>query len=302
MKLAHSILVLKREPSRLNHILNNLTQAGYALVTTEVADEAIEHAARKSFPLVLVETEFLASVIELLGVFRRADALSSIVVVTQKVDLNSVVHSIRLRIADVFSMTDDDSVILGRIRSLLPAAPIVVTQLNKQIGQLSEEKQALEERLRALAGEFELWQKTVAGAITCATAHISGPGSTTAPVAANQTEVLEFMLGTNPGAVAPARPVEAAMPKEPPDGLRLKPLIDFIVKQAGGGTAGQLAVYHVFLKVPLNLLHAAKIPSLQLIDETSEIRSPQLIQIILAAVRETLGVEHVPVPAMAGAM
>jgi hypothetical protein len=84
-------------------------------------------------------------------------------------------------------------------------------------------------------------------------------------------------------------------------GLRLKPLIDFIIKQAGGGTAGQLAVYHVFLKVPLNLLHAAKIPSLQLIDETSEIRSPQLIRIILTAMRETLGVEYMPVPTMAGA-
>ncbi|HXB03071.1 MAG TPA: hypothetical protein VNV15_09680 [Opitutaceae bacterium] len=291
MKLAHSILVLKREPSRLNHILNNLTEAGYALVTTGVADEAIEHAARKSFPLVLVETEFLASVIGLLGVFRRADALSSIVVVTQKVDLNSVVHGIRLRIADVFSITDDDSVIVGRIRSLLPAAPIVVTQLNKQIGQLSEEKQALEERLRALAGEFELWQKTVSGAITSATAHISGPGSTTAPTAVNQTEVLEFMLGATPGAVAPATPV---MAEAAAGGLRLKPLIDFIVKQAGGGTAGQLAVYHVFLKVPLNLLHTAKIRSLQLVDETVEIHSPHLTRVILNAVRETLGVEYVP--------
>jgi hypothetical protein len=180
---------------------------------------------------------------------------------------------------------------------LLPAAPIVVTQLNKQIDQLSGEKQALEERLRALAGEFELWQKTVAGAITSATAHISGPGSTTAPTAVNQTEVLEFVLGTNPNALAPVTP---AMVEASSGGLRLKPLIDFIVKQAGGGTAGQLAVYHVFLKVPLNLLHEAKIPSLQLINETSEIRSPHLTRIILTAVRETLGVEYVPLPAMAG--
>jgi hypothetical protein len=247
---------------------------------------------------VLVETESLASVTTLLGVLRRADALSSIVVVTKSVDLNSVIHGIRLRIADVFSYANDDAAILGRVRSLLPAMPIVVTQLNKQIDQLSEEKLALEERLRSLAGEFELWQKTVSGAISCATAHISGPGATTAPNAINQTEVLEFVLGTNPAAIAPAPPAEPALAETSSGGMRLKPLIDFIAKQAGGGTAGQLAVYHVFLKVPLNLLHAAKLPSLQLVDETFEIHSPPLTRVILNAVRETLGVEYVP--SMAG--
>jgi DNA-binding response OmpR family regulator len=165
MKLAHSILVLKREPSRLDNVLTDLIEAGYTVVATRTAEDAIEHAATTPFPLILVEAEFLASVIEVLGVFRRADALSSIVVVTQTLDLNSIVHGIRLRIADVFSNNDDDSVILGRVRSLLPPVPIVVTQLNKQINQLSEEKQALEERLRALAEEFELWQKTVAGTV-----------------------------------------------------------------------------------------------------------------------------------------
>jgi DNA-binding NarL/FixJ family response regulator len=169
MKLAHSILALKAEPSRLDNVLNDLSEAGYAIVATGVADEAIEHAATKSFSLVLVETESLASVVELLGVLRRANILSSIVVVTQDLDLNSIVHGIRLRIADVFSNYDADSVILGRIRSLLPDAPIVVEQLNKRISQLSEEKQALEVRLRTLAEEFELWQKTVANTNTDAT-------------------------------------------------------------------------------------------------------------------------------------
>jgi DNA-binding NarL/FixJ family response regulator len=170
MNLAHSILVLKAVPSRLDYALNDLTKAGYTIVTTCTAGEAIEHAARKAFPVVLVEAESLASVIDMLGVFRQADALSSILVVTQSLDLNSIVHGIRLRIADVFSNNEDDSVILGRIRSLLPPMPIVVTQLNKQIDQLSAEKQVLEERLRSLAGEFELWQKTIAGTITDATA------------------------------------------------------------------------------------------------------------------------------------
>jgi DNA-binding response OmpR family regulator len=169
MKLTHSILVLKRDPSRLDNLLYDLSEAGYAIVTTCTANETIDHAAANPFPLVLVEAESLASVIELLGVLRRADTLSSIVVVTQRVDLNSIVHGIRLRIADVFSNNDGDSVVLGRVRSLLPPVPIVVTQLNKQINQLSEEKQVLEERLRALAEEFELWQKTVAGTITDAT-------------------------------------------------------------------------------------------------------------------------------------
>jgi DNA-binding response OmpR family regulator len=170
MNLAHSILVLKADHSRLDYVLNDLTKAGYAIAATHTANEAVEQAATTPFPLVLVEAESLASVVELIGILRRADALSSIVVVTQNLDLNSIVHGIRLRIADVFSKADDDSVILGRVRSLLPPMPVFVTQLNKQINQLSEEKQALEERLRALAEEFELWQKTVAGAITDATA------------------------------------------------------------------------------------------------------------------------------------
>jgi hypothetical protein len=46
-------------------------------------------------------------------------------------------------------------------------------------------------------------------------------------------------------------------------------------------------------------LHAAKIPSLQLVDDTVEIQSPPLTRVILNAVRETLGVEYVP--AMANA-
>ncbi|HXC01130.1 MAG TPA: hypothetical protein VNU49_00665 [Opitutaceae bacterium] len=166
MNLAHSMLVLKAEPSRLDPALNDLAKAGYTIVTTGTAGEVVEQAATTRFPLVLVEAVSLASVVELIGVLRRADALSSIVVVTQNIDLNSIVHGIRLRIADVFSNNDDDSVILGRVRSLLPPIPIVVTQLNQQINQLSEEKQALEVRLHALAEEFELWQKTVAGTVT----------------------------------------------------------------------------------------------------------------------------------------
>jgi hypothetical protein len=294
MKFAHSVLVLKTAPSRLDGVLNSLGQAGYGIRATCLADEAIEHAATKPFPLVLIETQFLASVVNLLGILRRADALSSIVVVAQKVDLASVVDSIRLRIADIFSDTDDDSAILGRARSLLPAALPAFIQLNKQIDQLSAEKQALEDRLRTLAEEFELWQKTIGGAITHATAHVGGPSPIIASTDMDQTEGMGFTPDKNPRAVTPATPAAFPLAETATGGLRLKHLIDFITKQAGGGTAGQLAVYHVFLKVPLNLLHAAKIGSLQLIDETVEIDSPPLTHVILAAVRETLGVDYVP--------
>ncbi|HWZ94969.1 MAG TPA: hypothetical protein VNW30_07225 [Opitutaceae bacterium] len=145
-------------------MINDLAQDGYAIVSTGLAEEAKRRATAKPFPLLLIETEFLASVIELLGTLRQADALSSIIVVTKHVDLASVVQSIRLRIADVFSNADDDSTILGRARSLLPALPAAWTQLNEQIDRLSGEKQALEERLHALGGEFELWQKTTVAA------------------------------------------------------------------------------------------------------------------------------------------
>jgi hypothetical protein len=123
---------------------------------------------------------------------------------------------------------------------------------------------------------------------------IGGSGPTTAPVAMNQTEVMEFTLGANPTAAASVTPAEPPMAEAASERLRLKPLIDFIVKHAGGGTVGQLAVYRVFLKIPLNMLHAAKIRSLQLVDETFEIHSPPLTQVILSAVRETLGVEYMP--------
>ena len=72
--------------------------------------------------------------------------------------------------------------------------------------------------------------------------------------------------------------------------FRLKPVIDFIVQQAGGGTVGQLAVYRVFLKIPTQLLQAAKVESLNLVTDDVEIDHPPFREAVLNSVTETLGV------------
>ena len=78
---------------------------------------------------------------------------------------------------------------------------------------------------------------------------------------------------------------------ETPKPFRLKPAIDFIMVQSGGGTLGQLAVYRVFMRVPADLMKRAKIHSLSLVDETVEITDLELQHAIMRAINQTMGVE-----------
>ncbi|HSI85548.1 MAG: hypothetical protein ACAI35_01425 [Candidatus Methylacidiphilales bacterium] len=78
----------------------------------------------------------------------------------------------------------------------------------------------------------------------------------------------------------------------PVDGQKLKPLVDAIVNKAGGGTKGQLAVYRVFLKVPSDLLKAAGVGKLSLIDQNAAIKDPVLWETILRATMEVAGLEY----------
>ena len=109
---------------------------------------------------------------------------------------------------------------------------------------------------------------------------------------------------TNGIAVAPttaARAETAPLAPEPPlaaaperaESFHLRPLIDFIVGTAGGGTKGQLAVYRVFCKVPNELLLKSRITSLNLVGDDFEIQDTQLKTRLLEATRLVLGVEYV---------
>lgn len=62
----------------------------------------------------------------------------------------------------------------------------------------------------------------------------------------------------------------------------------------GGGVEGQLLVYQVFLRVPFQLLHDEGIKSLQLVDEKTVIRNPELHAAIVKAAKDVAGIELPP--------
>lgn len=141
-------------------------------------------------------------------------------------------------------------------------------------------------------------------------------GAALVPVSAGPRK-FSAALRRRPGIAAGARPEAAPSPVEPApsiapsttppppvesreadpgrrrESFHLRPLIDFIVSAAGGGTKGQLAVYRVFCKVPNELLLKARITSLNLVGDDFEIQDAQLKARLLEATRAVLGVDYV---------
>jgi hypothetical protein len=69
-------------------------------------------------------------------------------------------------------------------------------------------------------------------------------------------------------------------------------VVDYINRQAGGGTLGQLATYRVLLQVPPELLRESGIRSFEFDGANDvEIKNPELQLALIAAVERTLNVQ-----------
>lgn len=124
----------------------------------------------------------------------------------------------------------------------------------------------------------------------------SGPRKFTASLKRRVAGISAVFPAANPSRSEPAGPdgeprVSATVNRG--DSFHLRPLIDFIVSTAGGGTKGQLAVYRVFCKVPNELLLKSRITSLNLVGDDFEIQDSNLKARLLDATRSVLGVEYV---------
>lgn len=75
---------------------------------------------------------------------------------------------------------------------------------------------------------------------------------------------------------------------------RLRPVLDAIGAKAGGGLAGQLLVYRVFLNVPTDLMQAGGLHSLSFVDENFVATHAPLRTAIIKAARTHAQVEVEP--------
>ena len=103
--------------------------------------------------------------------------------------------------------------------------------------------------------------------------------------AARQMPVLSLRIDSPRRA---ATPTNAMTAHQAP---RLRPILEAIGAKAGGGVAGQLLVYRVFLQIPTELMQAAGLHSLNLVDEHYTIPNPQLRDALAAAARQHAGVD-----------
>lgn len=99
---------------------------------------------------------------------------------------------------------------------------------------------------------------------------------------------ISFRIGPSASA---ARAVTPAAADTKTAGLRLRPVLDLIGAKAGGGIAGQLLIYRVFLQIPTELMHAAGIHSLNLVDDAFTLHHPALIAALAESARRHAGVD-----------
>jgi hypothetical protein len=98
--------------------------------------------------------------------------------------------------------------------------------------------------------------------------------------------VISLRLATA-GAIAPRATTSSSR-------WRLRPVLDAIGAKAGGGLAGQLLVYRVFLHVPTDLMQAGGLHSLSFVDENFVATHAPLRSAIIKAARTHAQVELEP--------
>ncbi|MET0262629.1 MAG: hypothetical protein ABW223_07010 [Rariglobus sp.] len=100
---------------------------------------------------------------------------------------------------------------------------------------------------------------------------------------------------TTPGTSASAPSVTSAIISATPlsnsPGIKLRPVLDAIGAKAGGGVAGQLLVYRVFLQIPTELMQAAGLHSLSLVDDHFTVQHPPLRAALADAARRHADVD-----------
>lgn len=86
----------------------------------------------------------------------------------------------------------------------------------------------------------------------------------------------------------------ASAPAEPPSRTtvwKLRPVLDAIGGKAGGGVAGQLLIYRVFLNIPTELMHAAGLHSLSLVKSDFTVTHPGFRAALAEAARRHADVD-----------
>ncbi|MBW8780712.1 MAG: hypothetical protein JF599_02325 [Verrucomicrobia bacterium] len=132
--------------------------------------------------------------------------------------------------------------------------------------------------------------------------YVTSAPSAPAPIARSPVISLRIVPTAASPRPAPAMSlrIEASRPlassaspvtKTPADGLRLRPVLDAIGAKAGGGIAGQLLVYRVFLQIPTELMQAAGLHSLSLVDDHFTLRHPALRAALAETARRHAGVD-----------
>ena len=111
-----------------------------------------------------------------------------------------------------------------------------------------------------------------------------------APRPAESAATVRFAVRRS-GVTCERRPAEAETPASaaPAEGWLLRPLLDAIVRRGGGGVAGQLLAYRVFLRVPVELLDRAGLHSLNLAGTDYVIRDVELYAAIRRSMCEVAG-------------
>jgi hypothetical protein len=157
------------------------------------------------------------------------------------------------------------------------AEALPLTERFLGIGWLEEQPISLDQYLKRTGAP----DVTAIGASIPPATVLHGPKTKTAP--------LPTITASAPPAIPASSTTPPPMPAPAGRGpMRLSAVVDFIISTAANYSLGQLLVYRVFLRVPLDLLQAEEIASVHLVNDTSVIKTPELQEAISQVVQEVV--------------